>query len=106
LPYADLPAQSGVLHDAYAAGRPVIGTEVGALGPSIREEGGGWVIPCKDVQALVSVLREVALSENERRRRGDTARRIGASRSPAKIAELLIEVYEKAQSSSRRHQQS
>lgn len=93
MPYTELPAQSGVLQDAYAAGRPVISTNVGALGPTVTEEQTGWVVPPSDVGALAQVMREVATGEAERGTRAGNARRVARARSPERIAHQLLDVY-------------
>lgn len=98
LPYLELPAQSGVLKDACAAGRPVLGTDVGALGPAIREEGVGWVIPSADVVALQNALRQIADAGHERQRRGQVARDLCASRVPDRITDQLLAVYDRVRS--------
>ena len=55
LPYTSA-TQSGVLHVAYACGRPVIATRVGGL-PEVVEEGGtGRVVPPQDPAALADAI--------------------------------------------------
>ncbi len=94
MPYTELPAQSGVLQDAYAAGRPVISTNVGALGPTVIEEQTGWVVPPSDVGALAQVMRDVAAGKAERGMRADNARHMAEARSPERIADRLVDVYQ------------
>lgn len=70
LPYGDperFQSQSAVLADAYAFGRPVVVTDVGALGPTVRADRSGWVVPAGDPGALAAVLRSVALDLPGRR---------------------------------------
>lgn len=57
LPYVTFSAQSGVLHDALAWGLPVVGTDVGALGESIRAWNVGEVAPAGDADALADSIR-------------------------------------------------
>ena len=52
LPYTFFASQSGVLHQALAFGRPVVATEVGALGECVRRWGIGEVVPPNDDRAL------------------------------------------------------
>lgn len=57
LPYVRFSAQSGVLHDAVCWGLPVVGTDVGALGESIRGWKIGEVAPAGDAAALAESIR-------------------------------------------------
>jgi glycosyltransferase involved in cell wall biosynthesis len=58
LPYVNFNAQSGVLHDALAWGLPVVGTDVGAIGTSIREWRIGEVVtPDNAEQLAAGILR-------------------------------------------------
>lgn len=57
LPYTRFTSQSGVLHDAVAHGVPVVGTDVGAIGESIRGWGVGEVVPSDDAEALAAGIR-------------------------------------------------
>jgi glycosyltransferase involved in cell wall biosynthesis len=63
LPY-DQPerfqSQSAVLADAYAHRRPLLATDVGAIGPTIRSDASGWIVPAGDVGALASTMAEIA----------------------------------------------
>jgi glycosyltransferase involved in cell wall biosynthesis len=96
MPYIDLPAQSGVLQDAYASGRPVIATDVGALGSAIKADGTGWVVNPHDRAALVSILRAVVGQPDERRKRARTAQTVASARTPERIAAQLVGIYERA----------
>jgi glycosyltransferase involved in cell wall biosynthesis len=57
LPYTSFAAQSGVLHDALAHGLPVVVTDVGSLGESVRGWGIGAVAPAGDAGALAAAVR-------------------------------------------------
>jgi glycosyltransferase involved in cell wall biosynthesis len=59
LPYTFFAAQSGVLHDAIAHRLPVVSTDVGALGNSVRHWGIGRVVPPSDDAALAGAIREM-----------------------------------------------
>lgn len=59
LPYVTFSAQSGVLHDALSWGLPVVGTDVGAVGESIREWNIGEVAPAGDAVALAQSIRRM-----------------------------------------------
>ena len=71
MPYDELPAQSGVLQDAYASGRPSIVTDVGALGPSVREDRTGWVVRAGSPEELAQTIRRAAERRQERHERGE-----------------------------------
>jgi glycosyltransferase involved in cell wall biosynthesis len=56
LPYTSFTSQSGVLHQALAFGRPVVATDVGALGESVRQWGIGQVVPPCDEAGLARAI--------------------------------------------------
>jgi glycosyltransferase involved in cell wall biosynthesis len=56
LPYTAFHSQSGVLADAYAYRVPLIVSDVGALGPTVRDDQTGFVVPPCDAAALASAL--------------------------------------------------
>jgi len=59
LPYKpSFESQSGVLFQAYRHHIPVVVTEVGSLGETVREDGSGIVIPPDNPQALAKALDE------------------------------------------------
>jgi len=94
LPYTSFASQSGVLHDAYAQGRPVIVTDVGALGETVREDDTGPVVPPGDVAALARAI-ELLLSDKPRlAHHAEQALVIRQARSPGKLGPLLRLVYE------------
>lgn len=55
LPYRDI-TQSGVVFQAMTAGVPVVATDTGALGHTVREAGCGLVVPPGDDAALARAL--------------------------------------------------
>ena len=63
LPYASLAAQSGVIYDALAFGLPVVATDVGALGETVREWGVGPVVPPNDPSRLAAGIRSLFAPE-------------------------------------------
>lgn len=93
LPYTGFESQSAVLHDAYGHGVPVIATDVGALGPSVREDRTGWVVDTRDADMLARAL-DLAMGEPDLR--GDFATNalaIARQRHPSEIGRALRELY-------------
>lgn len=92
LPYVHFHAQSGVLHDAIAWERPVVGTDVGAVGPSIREWGIGEVVPPDDAKALADgILRMLEPDRFEQALK--SLRRTREELSWERSAEKTLEAY-------------
>jgi glycosyltransferase involved in cell wall biosynthesis len=58
LPYRDI-TQSGVVFQAMTAGVPVVATESGALGHTVRESGCGATVPVDDDAALAAALADL-----------------------------------------------
>jgi glycosyltransferase involved in cell wall biosynthesis len=58
LPYVSFHSQSGVLADAYAYGVPLIVSDVGAIGPTVRDDGTGFVVEPGDAEALADAMRK------------------------------------------------
>ncbi|HEV7526235.1 MAG TPA: glycosyltransferase family 4 protein [Acidimicrobiia bacterium] len=64
LPYVSFHSQSGVLSDAYAYGVPLIVSDVGAIGPTVRADGTGFVVEPGDAEALAdAMLKATATTE-------------------------------------------
>ncbi|MFW5471874.1 glycosyltransferase family 4 protein [Knoellia sp. CPCC 206450] len=99
LPYTDFASQSGVLHDAYGHGRPVVVTEVGALGRSVREDGTGLVAAPADPEDLSARI-AAALEPTQWARLAVATERVRAERSPQRTGERLREVYDTVLSTS------
>lgn len=93
LPYIEMPAQSGVLRDAYAFARPVLVTDVGAVGEAVRSEGTGIVVRSGDADALAQGLRLLLGASDLRHEFAGQAASMAADRSPERIAEELVSVY-------------
>jgi glycosyltransferase involved in cell wall biosynthesis len=60
LPYLAFHSQSGVLADAYAYRVPLIVSDVGAIGPTVRDDATGIVVPSGDESALADALLRAA----------------------------------------------
>lgn len=69
LPYSDFEAQSGVLHLAIAKGVPVVVTDVGALGETVKALGCGVVVPPGDPMALADAIERICDREINTRMR-------------------------------------
>jgi len=93
LPYTEFSSQSGVLHDAYGHGRPVVVTDVGALGDTVREDGTGVVIEPSAPEALAHALVALLASEDRRTAMEDAARRVSSERSPELLGRELRALY-------------
>lgn len=93
LPYTSFASQSGVLHDAYGHGRPVVVSDVGALGETVREDGTGVVVPPGDAAALAAGIVD-ALSPERWEPASANCRRIALERSPEAVGRRLREVYD------------
>lgn len=92
LPYTSFTAQSGVLHDALTHELPVVASDVGAMGESVRRLGIGEVVPPGDEAALARAITELL----EPRRYAEAARRAGQAReglSWEHTARATIEAY-------------
>jgi len=94
LPYTSFASQSGVLHDAYAQGRPVVVTDVGALGETVREDGTGIVVPPRDPVALARAIGQLLADRSRLTGHADQAVAVGQARSPERIGPLLRNVYD------------
>lgn len=101
LPYTEFHSQSGVLADAYSVGRPLVVTDVGALGATVREDRSGWVVPPSDPPALARTIVEVLADADARRLTGRAAAREGRGRSYEAVGQRLRSVYDEV---ARRHE--
>ena len=94
LPYREV-SQSGVLHLAYAFGRPVVATRVGGFPEAVREEETGLLVPPEDPAALAAALIRLLADDEARCRMGAAARRAAEEQSCswAEVAERTRELY-------------
>lgn len=93
LPYITFSAQSGVLHDALSWGLPVVGTEVGALGESIRGWNIGEVAPAGDAEALAASIR-LMLRPEAYRQATTAVERARSELGWDKSASMILDAYE------------
>ena len=92
LPYTSFGSQSGVLHQALAHARPVVTSDVGALGESVRRWGVGEVVPPGDERALARAI-EQALDPGRYRAAAESIACIRSELTWTRTAETTIEVY-------------
>ena len=92
LPYTSFASQSGVLHQALAHARPVVVSDVGALGESVRRWGVGEVVPPGDERALARAI-EQALDPGRYRAAAESIACIRSELTWTRTAEATIEVY-------------
>jgi glycosyltransferase involved in cell wall biosynthesis len=93
LPYTFFASQSGVLHQALAYCRPVVATEVGALGECVRRWGIGEVVPPNDDRALAEGI-ERALRPERYDAAVEAIGRIRAELTWTRMAEATIDAYQ------------
>ena len=91
LPYRTFTSVSAVLTDAYGHGRPVVATEVGALGPMVRDDDTGRLVTGHDPAELASALRAMAGPKGDRA--AVNALAMTRQHQPDAIAAKLDEVY-------------
>jgi glycosyltransferase involved in cell wall biosynthesis len=96
LPYTSFASQSAVLQDAYAHRLPVVVTEVGALGETIREDGTGWVVPPNDASRLAEAVSLALHDPAGLRAAAAAADAIALARTPLLTGRRWREVYERA----------
>jgi glycosyltransferase involved in cell wall biosynthesis len=92
LPYTFFAAQSGVLHQALAFGRPVVATDVGAMGECVKQWGIGPVVPANDERALAEGIQR-ALEPTTYREALDAIARVRDELTWGRMADATIDVY-------------
>jgi glycosyltransferase involved in cell wall biosynthesis len=96
LPYTEFASQSGVLHDAYSHGRPVVVSDVGALGETVRAEATGVVVPPRDPTALIEAITAITADPVAWASAAQASESVRAANDPGATADRLLEVYEAA----------
>jgi glycosyltransferase involved in cell wall biosynthesis len=92
LPYTNFTAQSGVLHMALAHLRPVVATDVGALGECVRLWGIGQVAPPCDERSLAGAI-ERSLDVAAYDAAIEAIARVRGELTWTRMAEATIDVY-------------
>ena len=95
LPYTSFASQSAVLNDAYAHHAPVVVTDVGALGTSVREERTGWVVPAGDSGMLADAIARALSDPAARKDAGNRQAALAAQRSPEMVGATLRALYQR-----------
>lgn len=98
LPYRRFASQSAVLGDAYTYAVPVVATDCGAMGMTVREDRTGWLVPPGDPGALAEALRAAARDLPERRRIAGTMLDLQRRHDVAAVARALRALYREAAS--------
>lgn len=96
LPYTSFASQSAVLQDAYAHRLPVVVTDVGALGETVRGDGTGWVVPPSDSEHLAATILAALRDEPGLRAASAAADAIARDRTPVLTGRRYRAVYERA----------
>ena len=94
LPYTEFASASAVLCDAYAYHLPVVATDVGALGASVRADGTGWVVRPSDAADLAAAIETAVTNAESRSASSANARRAAAERTPERTAARLRALYD------------
>jgi glycosyltransferase involved in cell wall biosynthesis len=92
LPYIHSPGQSGILLDALAHKLPVVVTDVGVLGESVRRWGIGELVPPNDDAALADAIREM-FAPDRYAQVIEAIDRVSTNLSWNRAAEITSEVY-------------
>jgi len=95
LPYTEMHSQSGVLADAYAYRIPIVATDVGAVGDTVRDDGTGWVVPPSDPPALADALRSAVKDTSALRAVASAIDRVAEEYSYEKVGARMREIYER-----------
>ena len=100
LPYTSINAQSGVLYDAYSQHLPVIATDIGPIGTTVREHRSGWVIKPGSQSAIVDAILTARSSPQSLAAAGVRSGAVAENRTPDRIAARLRDLYDELLSSS------
>ena len=93
LPYTAFSAQSGVLYQALAHGIPVVASDIGALGESVRDWGIGEVVPPGEESALALAIVRM-LDPGRHRESVEAIARVRDEQTWDRAAEATIAAYQ------------
>ncbi len=100
LPYLKFESQSGVLLRAYAHKKPVVVSNVGAMGRLVSSDNVGMVVEPRDPQALAEAITST-LGDLDKFQSGYNSQ-LESKYSFSRIAELTMHSYEAAISNRKR----
>ncbi|MSO86146.1 MAG: glycosyltransferase [Acidimicrobiia bacterium] len=86
-------AQSGTVRVAYSFGTPVIASNTGALGETIRQDGTGWLAEPGDPRDLADRMLAAVADVEGRQARALVAKRLGQERNAETLAPLVLQLY-------------
>ena len=96
LPYSSMASQSGVLAAAYSNALPVIVTDVGALGETVREDGTGVVVPPNDPASLAASISSIASTPSTIHRFSEAIHAVAPDYSHERVGMSLRAVFDHA----------
>ena len=85
-----------VLTEAFAAGTPVIASDIGGYRDVVRDGEDGVLVPPADPQRLAEELQTMYLEPERRRAMGESARKHARRYAWPRVADEVTEVYERA----------
>ena len=85
-----------VLTEAFAAGRPVVASDIAGYRDVVTHDGDGLLVPRGDATRLAETLRDLALSPGLNARLGAEAARSAERYAWPRVAEQVVEAYEDA----------
>jgi glycosyltransferase involved in cell wall biosynthesis len=95
-----VPSQCGeafplVACESMALGTPVVGSDLGGLGPLLVKSGGGIAVPATNIEVFFSAVQSLIDSPSEANRLGKVARKYVESNLDSQInVEQLMEIYQ------------
>jgi glycosyltransferase involved in cell wall biosynthesis len=98
LPYTTFHSQSAVLADAYRYRVPLVVTDVGAIGPTVRDDETGWVVPPNDADALADVIANAMRSLLAGEDRAAALDAAATRHDPKSVGPILRAVYDDVRS--------
>ncbi|HEY3724960.1 MAG TPA: glycosyltransferase family 4 protein [Acidimicrobiia bacterium] len=96
LPYTTFASQSAVLQDAYAHRVPLVVSDVGALGETVRADASGWVVRPGDVDGLAATLLDALGNPAGRAEARAAMARVAEARTPERVGAQLRAIYTRA----------
>jgi GT2 family glycosyltransferase/glycosyltransferase involved in cell wall biosynthesis len=86
------------LSECWAAGLPVVGSELGAVGERIRDSGAGWTVDPRDARQILHLLRRIREGREDWASRAEAVRAwqrtVGTQSTVSAMAGQYIDVYQ------------